>query len=362
MLGYILFILTTIVWIGLYFLTASKPSLVGENAMGYGLALMFLGVSFTISSLALTITLLARDGFLWVANDTGFQKGIVLLAWLCIVATTFFCAAFKVEWHSDDDQTYPLFLHQLALWNGQLWIPLLWLVACFLSLGSLESTGLSPIVPKAVFFSGLAISLIYSGGLVFGYLRDSARQTEREMASHREQENRWSQQTLEYIASQTASDPILPLLGHTNRFQQDTVRQAALAKIKAHPNWEADILALLKNKQAYREVYYFLDGNAVTQPQPFAEALNESIDWLATTITSDIRNSNNLQHWSFDSYGIHQLLRAIDEQFQHQGVDFYPAVLRLRTALNTPPPVRFEGVKFDITPAVDGWLKKQAKR
>ncbi|GAB3327534.1 hypothetical protein GCM10027299_28280 [Larkinella ripae] len=362
MLGYLFFILTALLWAGLYFLTASKPSVAGDNAMGYGLVLASLGAGFAISSFALTVTTLVRDGFYWVANDAGIRKATVLLAWLCIVATTFFCAAFKVEWHSDEDQTYPRFLHELALWQGQVWIPLLWLVACFLSLYPPASAGLSPLVPKAAFYSGLAVSLLYSGGLAFGFLRDSARQAQQEMANRQEQEDRWSRQTLDYIASQPAEAPILPFLVYTNRFQRDTVRQAALAKIKAHPDWEAEILALLKDKRTYREVYYFLDGNAVVQSRSFAEALNESVVWLASAVTADIQTSNNLQNWSFDSYGISPLLGAIDEQFQNRGVDFYPAVLRLREALNTTPPERFQGVRFDITPVVDEWLKKQKQR
>ncbi len=128
-----------------------------------------------------------------------------------------------------------------------------------------------------------------------------------------------------------------------------------------HPNWEAELLDLLNDKRLYREVYYFLDGNAVTHPEQFAQPLNQSILWLAETIKTDITDSNNLQHWSFDSYQIDNLLRAIDEQFLNKGVDFYPNVVKLKQALQTPPPERFKDVRFTITGVVDSWLKKQKR-
>ncbi|MFC5412518.1 hypothetical protein ACFPMF_24550 [Larkinella bovis] len=361
MSGYFFFTITALCGIGLFLLTSSKPSMAGDNAMGYGLGLAFLGAGFAFSSFALTITILTKEGFRWVANDAGIRTATVLLAWLGIAAATFFCAVFKVEWNSDDDNTYPSFLHTLALWQGQVWIPLLWLVACFLSLRAPGPGSLSPVVRNVTFFAGLIVSVVYTGGLLLGYLRDSARQAELERASRQTQEDRFRQETLAFLASQRPDDPILPLLVHTNRFQTEEVRQAALAKIKAHADWENELLALLKDQRTYREVYYFLDGNPVPHPDRFTTPLNESIDWLSASIEADIKNSNNLQSWSFDSYGIDRLLRTIDAQFGHQGVDFYPQVLRLKQALHTTPPERFKGVAFDAADGVEAWLRSHKK-
>ncbi|MFD2572239.1 hypothetical protein ACFSUS_16475 [Spirosoma soli] len=359
MLGYIFFAITVLFYVGLALFTASKPSLVGENAMGYGLGLAFFGLGFAVSSLVLTITLITTGKVSWVANEAEWRTTIVLVAWLFVVLTTFFCAIFKWEWHSDADNTYPQFLHGLAVGHGLVWIPLLWLVACFLSLNTSWQANLSLIVLKSSFFAALAISGLYSGGLLLGYVRDSARQSEAEMARRKEQENQWHQQTLDFIASQKPEDSILGLLVHTNQFRENDIRQAALAKIKAHPDWEADILALLKNEHWYREVYTFLDGNRVTRSREFAEALNQSVARLAGDVVDNIQNSNNLQPWSFDSYGISELLRAIDEQFGEQGVDFRPNVRKLQQALKTTPPERFRDVTFNATHEVDAWLAKQ---
>ena len=357
-MSYFAFFLTAISYIGLAILTASKPSLLGENAMGYGLALAFWGLCFTVSSLALTITMLVRSNFQWVANDSGSRTAIVMLSWLFILLTTFFCAIFKWEW-ARDANPYPQFLHWLAVNHGQIWIPLLWLAACFLSINVGLRGSVSPNVVKISFYAGLLISSSYSIGLAVGYLRDSARSYEAQVASQRQQDAYWHNEVMKDIIAHKPTDPLVNLLAQTTQVRPEDTRQAAVAKVKTYPNWEAELLELLKDKRAYREVYYFLDGNAVSHPEQFAGPLNQSIVWLAETIKADITNSNNLQHWSFDSYQIDNMLRAIDEQLLNKGVDFYPNVVKLKQALQTPPPQRFKDVRFTTTDVVDSWLKKQ---
>ncbi|RIV24056.1 hypothetical protein DYU11_13920 [Fibrisoma montanum] len=357
MLGFIFFLITLIFWLGMALFTASKPTLVGENAMGYGLGLAFFGLGFAISALALTLTLLIKGNFHWVASGTSGRSAVVLSTWLFITITTFFCAVFKWEWHSNTDLTYPYFLRIVATWHGQIWIPLLWLVGCLLSLNTDWQSSLSSTLIRAPFWGGLLLSGLYCGGLLVGYVRDSAASARADLEHRQQQRDRWHQQNLDYLASQTPSNPIMFLLGYANRFQDEDIRQAAIKKIRAHSDWEAKILALLEHEHTAREVYYFLDGNAVTQKEAFARALNKSLLPLASTIAADIRDSNNLQNWSFDMYGIEQVLRAIDYQFQGTGVDFYPNVYRLRQALETTPPERFKGVRFTIAQVIDGWLQ-----
>lgn len=360
MIGYIFFVITTLFYIGLAMLTASKPNLVGDSAMGYGLGLFFLGIGFAVSSLALTITLISKGGFVWLGNDAGIRTSIALLFWLAVALTTFFCAVFKWEWHNDDN-AYPQFLRWLAVNHGQVWIPLLWMIACFLVLYANGQSGMSPNAYKIPFFAGLLITTVFSGGLVVGYLRDSAMRFDAKVASQKEEDDKWHRQNLDYIASQKPTDPIINLLSYSTRFRPEDTREAANAKIKAHPDWEAEILALLTDKRAYREVYYFLDGNKVTHSERFAEPLNQSIVWLSETIAADIEDSNNLQHWSFDSYGVGNVLRAIDDQFPGKGADFYPNVLKLRQALKTTPPERFKNVRFTVTDEVEAWLEVHRK-
>lgn len=359
MFGYIFFFLTACFYIGLAMITASKPNMSGDNAMGYGLVLFFCGAGFALTSLALAIAVNVSGGFNWVSQDTGTRTLIVLLTWLVMALTTFCCAVFKWEWYTDT--LYPEFLHWLAVWNGQIWLALPWMVTCALSLNVSWQSTASPYAFKMPFWFTLGVCIVYSGGLLLGYLRESAKSAQTYAAEEGAQRDRWHQQIMDEIAAQKPTDPIINLLSHSNRFRDDDVRAAALEKIKAHPNWEAEILALLKDGRSYREVYYFLDGNQVEHPAQFVGPLNESILWLAEKIKADIKDSNNLQHWSFDMYGIDNVLRAIDDQFMNQGFDFYPSIVRLKQALETTPPEQFKGVRFSIAGEVDRWLRSHRK-
>lgn len=355
-MNYLFFFVTVLGYLGLALLTASKPSLSGDSAMGYGLGLAFWGLVFTVGSLALTISLLVKGQLNWVATEDSLRTLIVLVSWLFVVLATFFCAVFKWEWHNELN-AYPEFLHWLAVRHGQLWIPLLWLAGCFLAFGQGTQPSVSPQIMKLTFYGGLLLSGIFSTALAVGYLREMGLEAEASLARQQERDDYWHQQVLNDIAAHKPTDPIVNILSQTTQVRPADTRAAALAKVKLHPNWEAEILELLKNKRTYREVYYFLDGNTVSHPEQFAGPLNESIPWLAQTIKENIQDSNNLQSWSFDMYQIDNLLRAIGGQFLNQGIDFGPNVRKLQQALHTTPPERFKDVRFDITYVVDQWVK-----
>lgn len=338
---------------------SSNPNLNGNNSMGYGLMLFFLAIGFAISSLILTVLIRSKGGFDWVSSETGIRTTLVFMACLLVALTTFFCLIFKWEWH--DNTMYPQFLHWLAVGYGQLWIPLMWLVACFLSINPNWQSSVPLQALKIPFWVGLSVSVLFSGGLLVGYVRDSARSAETEMATRIDDEKRWHQQHLDQIAAHKAEDSILGLLAFSTPYQADDVRQAALDKIKAHPDWEAQLLELLTNKYYYREVYSFLGSNPVAHPEAFIQPLNQSIVQLSTDIKTYIKEGDNLQDWSFDSYGITYLLRAISGQFGGQIVTFYPNVIKLKQALNTPPSERDKGIRFPETAQVERWLAEHKK-
>ncbi|RRA98892.1 hypothetical protein [Larkinella rosea] len=359
MVGYIFAVITTVFFIGLTLFTASKPSLVGENTMGYGLGLFFWGAGFVLFSLGLTIALHVRGGFDWLVQGSGTRNLLVFSAWLAVALTTFFCAVFKWEWHTDT--LYPAFLHSIAIRQGQFWLPLFWLIPCFLSLPAAGPSLIPLTFIRGSFWVGMGLGAVFSLGLLVGYLRESAQAAEAEMAQRAADEDRWHRENLETIAAQKPEDPLIALLAYSNRNQPDDIRQAALAKINAHPNREAELMALLQTERGAKEVYYFLDGNPVAHPDRFVGPLNQSIGQLSTRIRADIVDSNNLQHWSFDMYGIDQLLRALDDQFPTRSADFYPSIVNLRKALNSPKPERFKDVRFSITGVVDQWLVRHKK-
>lgn len=354
MLGYFFFGLTCLIVIGFTILNAPKPTLVGENAMGYGLGLAFFGLAFTISSLILTLCVGWKNGFDWVSNQSFNRNILVGLGWLCMAVTTFACAAFKWEWHGE----FPQFLRWLAKSNGQTWIPLLMLVPYFFLLNEQTRASVSPNVYKIPLIIGFALSAIISAGLLFGWLRISAQNQTAVLESRNEREIAIRNNHLQTIANHKITDNIIYLMALTGRFHDEDIRAAAVAKVKEKPDWEDKLIELLENKNYYAEAYTFLDGNKVEHPEKFLEPLNHSILHTADVVHNLIHDANNLQSWHFEPYNIDRLLRAIDEQFLNKGMDFRPAVLKLQEALKTTPPERFKDVRFEITPVVNDWLKK----
>jgi hypothetical protein len=353
MLGYFFFGLTCLIVIGFTIFSASKPSLIGENAMGYGLGLAFFGLAFMISSLILTLCVGWKNGFDWVSDESFNRNLIVGLGWLCMAVATFACAAFKWEWHGE----FPQFLRWLAKSNGQTWIPLLMLVPYFFLLNEQTRANVSPQVYKIPLIIAFGLTVFMALGILFGWLRDSAKQQTEHIQQRSEDEKNRHDQYLKKIAEHKPSDPIVFLMALTGRFHDADVRSAAVAKVKEKPDWEDKLIELLDNPTYYSEAYTFLDGNKVEHPEKFLKSLNNSILLMADEIQKSITDSNNLQDWHFEHLGIERLFRAIDEQFSNKGMDFRPAVVKLHEALNTTPPERFKNVRFKVTPIVKNWLK-----
>ena len=355
MLGYIFLVLTLLFYVGLVSINISQPRMSGDAGMGYGLALFALGIGFTICSLIVTISVANKGGFDWVFTAGAGRNLLIGIGWLSMAVATFAGAVFKWEWHEGE---FPQFLRWLAKSNGQTWIPLLILVPYFFLLNADIRAGISPNVYKIPLIIGFVLTSIMGAGLLFGWLRTSAKQQTETIKHINERENKIHDDHLKHIAEQKPTDAIVNIISLTGRFHDEDVRTAAVAKIKEKPDWEDKLVALLDNKHYYAEAYTFLDGNKVEHPEKFLEPLNRSILQVADKIHKLIHDADDLQEWHLEPYNIERLLRAIDEQFLNKGIDFRPAVMKLQEALNTTPPERFKDVRFSDISRVKDWLKK----
>lgn len=354
MLGYFFYGLTFIVTIAFAIFNASKPSLSGENAMGYGLGLAFWGLVFTISSLVLTIIVGRKNGFDWLPDQSGSRFLLVSIGWLCMAIAVFASAAFKWEWHVGE---FPEYLHSAAKVNGQAWIHLLMLVPYFFLLDAERRMAISPLVYKLPLILNFAISVFISVGVIWGYVLVSKKNETARIEQRNADEQRLHDDHMNRIVNHKPEDGMLNIIVFTGRYHDEDIRSAAVAKIKENPSWEAELIDLLSNEDFHTEAYTFIDGNKVDHPNLFLTPINNSIQRLANEIKGRIKDSNNLQDWHFDHFSIDRLLRAIDDQFSNQGMDFRPAVLKLQAALHTTPPERFKGIKFNASKVVDDWLK-----
>lgn len=354
MLGNFLIILIVFTLVGLLSVTASPiPS--GDSGMGAGLMIFFCGAGFFLLTGLLTWNLHSNHCFDWIKMPSHQRNLVVFLGWFTFSAATFASAIFKIEWHEGE---FPSYLRWLSQAQAAVWLPLLLLIPAFMLLNFERAIEVVPDYVKIPMMTGFLLSILMGLGLLFGWFRANSQQQVAIVEYKKNKNDEQHDKNLAWIAEQKPTDPIVNILALTGRFHDRDVRDSAIAKVKSHPDWEAELIRLLSETEFDTQVYQFIDGNRVEHPALFVEPINHSIRRVAGEIKNRIKDSNNLQDWHFDHFSLERLFRAIDEQFLLPGADYRPAVQALRKALDTPKPERFAKVKFTLTPLVDDWLKK----
>ncbi|WP_113923578.1 hypothetical protein [Cognataquiflexum aquatile] len=345
------FVLSLVFYAGLLLLNYPKPNLGGDGAMGYGLGLAFLGFGFALSSIGLFVGLARVGLFGYFVPDPFWRNLLAVILCVAFVITVFFSAALK--W--DNITEAVSFSPWLANMNSLIWFPLLIFIPSFLVLFLGKELSFAPV---RIFFSiGFLFSLVFTIGMLIDWLVYQSKQ-QKEMISQIQTQDKEQYETyMREIEGLDSTQSILGILALTGRYHDAEVREAAVAKIKSRPDWESELIGILVSEYNYHYAYDFLDGNMVDHPALFTEPVRLSILQMAADIRSAIPDSNNLQEWSFDHFGIERLLRVVDGQLAGQGMDFYPAILEVREALDTTPPERFKGVKYSVIPVLDKWLK-----
>lgn len=343
--------LSALFYLLLLFANSSKPASSGDNVMGYGLAMAFLGLCLALSSLVLLLILAFNGGFNWVSENTGPRLLLVLASWAGFSATVFFSAIFKWE------KTDMIPGMQVFAGHTAVWLPLLLLVPCLLLLNEGLRGNAAPLLYKAPLIAAFAVSML--GGLILlggWFVSANASQMAKIEAMQTEDTER-NKRHLEEIAKSDPQTSILTLLPFTGRYHDAEVRSAALARIKTNPDWESKLLELLDNEHYYHAVYTFIDDNKTDHPERFAEPLQRSIFRLAEDVRKYIRNDDHPQNWHLEHFDIERLLRGLD-QFENQGIDYRPAVQAVCDALSEPQPAHLKPVRFNVETDLKNWLRR----
>jgi hypothetical protein len=357
MIGNILIFLSSLFLYG-FISTTSNPMPGGDRGVGYAYMLFLCGAGFFVVSGLLTWNLQANGHFNWLPVKGATLSWLLVLGWLAIATSTMASAVFKIEWQPGP---FPVILRWLAQSYAMLWLPLLVLIPAFWLLNFRQEGLETPYLIQVSLKIGFFISVLAAAALLFGYMRHSAQRASEMQTYQIERDDAQHQQHLADIAAHTTADPILNILSLTGRFHDADVRQAAVEKVKSHPDWEAELIRLLNETEWQSSVYTFIDGNKVDHPEAFIEPIKTSLLRTAKEIKNRITDADDLQEWHMEHFSIERCLRAIDEQFtQVPGADFRPEIRALLEALETPKPERFSKVKFTITPEVKAWLKKHS--
>lgn len=352
MFAHLIWILATLFAIGLAVSNLTKPASSGDNVMGYGLAMAFLALCFTVCVGILVIMISARGGFNWVTGQPALSL-ILISGALMFPIATFFCAIFKWE---PGLEYFPKWVRWVSQTSVEIWLPLLLLAPMFILLDNERMASVPETVYQWPLKAGYGASLVLCFGLFIGWMRDGMATAQAVENSEKERMERFETEQVAFLEQQTPADPLINVLSVTSPNTIEALRTVALRKVAERPQLEAELIELLADEYYHYHVYGYLARIEVAHPEALAKPLCNSIDLLANLISKSISGSNNLQEWHFDHLHVDYLLEAIEFQFEDAGTDFRPALQRLLAAFDTPRPERFKDVRFGPRLLLARWL------
>ncbi len=330
-----------------------EPSSAGDAAGGYAMSVMLYSLAFTACmSLAAAIAGW-KSGFEWLPGGGFMRFAIVAGGLVAVMIVSALATMLKFE----PAQQVPFAIRPLTGIAPALF-PLILLLAGLILLNPSIREAVPPLVykiPLGIVFGFSALAC--AGGLLQWMKYQDRRATER-IAEIQSDEARYHDQRLQDIENTDPMTHMANLLSYTGRYNDAGVREKALSKIKTNPEWQQELAMLLDTRACYL-VYTFLDADEVENKSLFPEALNRSIQRMASDIRQYITESNHLNDWSLDHFNTECMLSTVD-QFQGMGVDFAPAVLQVRAAFDEMPPDHVKKPKFKQIKLLDRWIKENS--
>jgi hypothetical protein len=319
MLGNILLVLTALLLIGLLSsTTSSSPG--GDAGVGRAYAIFFCFTGFALSSGLLTFNLVWNNCFDWVQIPGSLRNLLVFGGWIAFVTAMLLCQRLLMGGYGDGT---PQFISWLSKAKAGYWLPLLMLVPAFMLLNFERQSGHIPDFVKIPMMVGFLLSVLMCMGYLFGLLRSAVQLRAAKIEDEKNEPARQREEDLELITMQTVRDPITIVLPLTGRTQDSTVRAAAVAKIIARPDWEAELIVLLGNWAWDTKVFAFIDGNQVEHPALFIEPINRTILRFADELKDHLRRDVDIE----------LICRVLEEHFKANSAIFRPSMLQLQKTL-----------------------------
>jgi hypothetical protein len=165
-----------------------------------------------------------------------------------------------------------------------------------------------------------------------------------------------TKQQMEEVRGLDGNTQLNQLLGYTNRYNDDKLRDLALEKIRAVPDLEEQLAAGLLSPW-YEQVLIFLDDADPPDGKPLAEPAREAFLAQAERTRTTIKGGGMVYPDSFEFQA--RLVLSVADKFRPYGVDYAPAIRAIRSALDEPHDPK---VKFNCVATLDDWLARDAKR
>lgn len=323
MIGNIL-IVFALIFYGLLANLLSKPAPGGDYGVGYSFVFLLYGAGFVISTGLLTWNMNANHCFDWVLR---YRNVMVFVGWIAFVTMTFW----SLEYHKAF-----ILLHLLILG------------LCVYLINAQQTESFPPAWAKTAMRVGYAASLLIAIGIFGAFGKIWAMRSISNMLSSigsLSSGHAHYKETLEKITNHSDSS-ILFLLDYADIKKDNTLRKAAIAKIKTHPDWEEQMLTILMQQDlatvwAYeakaQHVYSFLDENKVVHPEKFIEPIKYNLKAYAIRAESDLNDPYSRELWSLN---LEVFCRVLEAQFKDYAQAFKPGMLKLQQTLATAYPER----------------------
>jgi predicted DCC family thiol-disulfide oxidoreductase YuxK len=346
-IGNLALIFTTLCYFGLASM-AGKPIPGGDRGMGHALALLFLFAGLTLGLIVTTVIIFLKGGFEWVPTTNSLRNSLVVFGILSLLVMAFYTAM--------GPGGAPWIVKLLGKYT------IIWLMPPVLLGGFiLLNPSLQAFVPNAVWkwpFNAIVFVSISCCVLMVGewLVRIPINIVHRGTARKAYDDTR-RQEFLAQIERNNPMTEMVLILVFTTKYQDAAVREAALAKIKSNPQWQEYLADRLQTPWA-DEVFRFLADNDVEDKALFAQPIKAGILMMAEKFKESMERTHTFYDGQF--YSETEAVLQTLEKLRDSGVDYAPAVRKLRKALDTRLKSYQHAANFRCIPMLDAWLKNHS--
>jgi len=303
-------------------------------------------------------------GLLWVALAVATSRGALdwalraraaqhaLLALGCAALAVVTVLSIVGRW--EPASQLPWATRPLATW-GALVLPLVAIGFAALSIHPGLAGALPPVAVRAPFAGAVALGLLACLGLGVEALQAADARAARRVAEQLDDEARYHREHLARIEALDPEGGFVELLGFANRFGDDDVRAAAIAKARRHPRFDAALAEVLRGPWAAQGLVW-IEGCEIADPAALAPAARDAVLVLARDARREREGAAHLRGDELD--GDTRRALAAAEKLGGHGVDFVPALRELRAAMDEPR--ERQPVRMHAADTLDRWLAEHA--
>lgn len=344
MFGNIFFVLTAMAYLALSAVNLYKPNATGERLMGWGFIIFGVLIAYVICSLMLTLNLANNGKLDWISTTRSTRNLAIGLGFLSMMYGVVFVTMINTDTNGASTANW---LGILMIGYGGIWMPLLMLAPFALLLKPDWQTSIPPnyyMIPlAAACLIGVAFFLLPRErlGAIFNDKQAIADKEYRE--------------TMEHVGF---TDDTASLLYYLLDDKDARVREAALAKLKAKPNLETELIGVLEEYESngdYRGVITYLESNKVEHPERFVEPLKKIIDRISEEFKYRLQSFGSENDF-LETLNVGGLCHVLDTQFKAYKADFRPGMELMYAELEQEPKPDFLAIRNKYKAVVKNWL------